>query len=610
MPFVRPLVEASPRPPGSTAEIPGLVDEAFAAALTPAHRARRSSTSRSTTSSWRPRSRRRRRAAPPHARAGRRRERRARASRCCADAERPGDHGRHRTSTGATARSALLRARRGAPASPSSSTASRAAACPPTTSSSSRARARTALKGADVALVIGVPMDFRLGFGASFGEDDRDRRDRRRRARARPPARRSPPSSTARCRRSLARAAPAAAAPTRAAWVATSCARPRPRSARPSGELRDDPRAPLHPMRLYARARRGARPQRDRRSATAATSSPTPGASIDSYEPGCWLDPGPFGCLGSRAGLRAGGQARAARPPGRAAARRRRVRLLGMEFDTLARHGVNVVGVMGNNGIWALEKHPMEFLYGYSVAADLRPETPLRPGRRGARRPRRAGARAGRAASRALERAFAAGKPALVNVLTDPSVAYPRSLEPRLDGRRNEKPPAAGAGGFKLAPSGRAGVRALRGLLGGPDGGRRRLMRHTPGPMRRADGGGRHDRPCRRAGVSPAFDQRRQSNKRPEDTPYRDGVSRVGRAARSAAPQQDVVLGDLDARRARTRAATSSRITTPATIVGARSGSQAGHLAALGERQRGQAVEHAASSARGASTWPSTRSGS
>ena len=30
---------------------------------------------------------------------------------------------------------------------------------------------------------------------------------------------------------------------------------------------------------------------------------------------------------------------------------------------------------MGNNGIWALEKHPMEFLYGYSVAADLRPGT-------------------------------------------------------------------------------------------------------------------------------------------------------------------------------------------------------------------------------------------
>jgi acetolactate synthase-1/2/3 large subunit len=96
-----------------------------------------------------------------------------------------------------------------------------------------------------------------------------------------------------------------------------------------------------------------------------------------------------------------------------------------MEFDTLARHGVHVVGIVGNNGIWGLEKHPMEMIYGYSVAADLTPGTrydqvvealgghgelvrtpaQLRP---------------------ALERAFCADRPALVNVLTDPSVAYPR----------------------------------------------------------------------------------------------------------------------------------------------------------------------------------------
>jgi acetolactate synthase-1/2/3 large subunit len=83
------------------------------------------------------------------------------------------------------------------------------------------------------------------------------------------------------------------------------------------------------------------------------------------------------------------------------------------------------VAIVGNNGIWALEKHPMEALYGYAVAAELAPETrydlvaealgchgelvrtpaELRP---------------------ALERAFAAGRPALVNVLTDPAVAYPR----------------------------------------------------------------------------------------------------------------------------------------------------------------------------------------
>ena len=97
----------------------------------------------------------------------------------------------------------------------------------------------------------------------------------------------------------------------------------------------------------------------------------------------------------------------------------------GMEFDTLARHGVNVVGVMGNNGIWALEKHPMEFLYGYSVAAELRPETRYDEvvaalGGHGEL------VRAPAELKPALERAFAAGTPALVNVLTDPDVVYPR----------------------------------------------------------------------------------------------------------------------------------------------------------------------------------------
>jgi len=97
-----------------------------------------------------------------------------------------------------------------------------------------------------------------------------------------------------------------------------------------------------------------------------------------------------------------------------------------MEFDTLARHGVDVVGVMGNNGIWGLEKHPMEFLYGYSVAAELRPETRYDQvvealGGFGALVREPAELRP------ALEAAFSAGRPALVNVLTDPSIAYPRS---------------------------------------------------------------------------------------------------------------------------------------------------------------------------------------
>src|SRR5690606_5129511 len=97
----------------------------------------------------------------------------------------------------------------------------------------------------------------------------------------------------------------------------------------------------------------------------------------------------------------------------------------GLEFDTMARHDIPVVGVIGNNGIWALEHHPMKFLYGYSVAAELRPGQPYE---RNAYAP-------GNHSELfdppdelvpALERAFESGRAALVNVLTDPEVVYPR----------------------------------------------------------------------------------------------------------------------------------------------------------------------------------------
>jgi acetolactate synthase-1/2/3 large subunit len=67
----------------------------------------------------------------------------------------------------------------------------------------------------------------------------------------------------------------------------------------------------------------------------------------------------------------------------------------------------------------------MKFLYGYSLAAELRPETPYNEvvealGGHGelVREPTQL--------RPALERAYASGKPALVNVLTDPEVVYPR----------------------------------------------------------------------------------------------------------------------------------------------------------------------------------------
>ena len=150
------------------------------------------------------------------------------------------------------------------------------------------------------------------------------------------------------------------------------------------------------------------------------------GKYVEPSRPGGWLDPGPYGCLGT--GLGYAVAARIARPSSQV------VLLLGdgaagfslMDVDTLVRHGLPVVMVVGNNGIWGLEKHPMQFLYSYDVAAELQPGTrydqvvtALGGGGETVADPSQLGA--------ALDRAFASGIPYLVNVLTDPTVAYPRS---------------------------------------------------------------------------------------------------------------------------------------------------------------------------------------
>jgi acetolactate synthase-1/2/3 large subunit len=150
------------------------------------------------------------------------------------------------------------------------------------------------------------------------------------------------------------------------------------------------------------------------------------GKYLEPRQAGGWLDPGPYGCLGTGLGYAIG--ARIARPGAQV------VLLLGdgaagfslMDVDTLVRHQLPVVMICGNNGIWGLEKHPMQALYGYDVAAELQPgcrydqvvtalggsgELVTEPGQIGP----------------ALRRALDSGVPYLVNVLTDPAVAYPRS---------------------------------------------------------------------------------------------------------------------------------------------------------------------------------------
>jgi acetolactate synthase-1/2/3 large subunit len=292
----------------------------------------------------------------------------------------------------------------------------------------SRAR-RVGLSGADVALVIGAPLDFRLGFGGAFAPDadlvlvDVAEPDR------------APPREVAAelygalpatldALRAAAGAGDASpSGPEREAWIRSLRTTEEEARAAEASELADE-RSPLHPMRVYGELMHVL----DRDTIVIGDGGDFvsyAGRVIDSYTAGCWLDPGPLGCLGCGPGYALA--AKLAHPD-------RQVVLLlgdgafgfaGMELDTLARHGIAVLAVVGNNGIWGLEKHPMEAIYGYSVAAELRPQTrydlvaealgchgelvstpaELRP---------------------ALDRAVQSARPALVNVLTDPSVAYPR----------------------------------------------------------------------------------------------------------------------------------------------------------------------------------------
>jgi acetolactate synthase-1/2/3 large subunit len=150
------------------------------------------------------------------------------------------------------------------------------------------------------------------------------------------------------------------------------------------------------------------------------------GKFIEVFEPGSWLDTGPYGCLGN--GLGYAIAARVVRPSSQV------VVLLGdgaagfslMDVDSLVRHGLPVVMVVGNNGMWGLEKHPMQAIYGWDMACDLQPEMryddvvkALGGGGETVTAPSEIGP--------ALDRAFASGVPYLVNVITDPGDVYPRS---------------------------------------------------------------------------------------------------------------------------------------------------------------------------------------
>jgi acetolactate synthase I/II/III large subunit len=294
-------------------------------------------------------------------------------------------------------------------------------------------RARPVAFGqADLVIVVGTPLDFRLGYGEFGGKNGA------------PPAQvvhvADAPAQIA-SHRELAAAAAGdlsaffrqladAAKPDRAAWPWESDWLPRLQDASRQAIAADAPLLaseadPIHPMRIYGELTR----LLDADAVVIGDGGDFvsyAGKYIEPRRPGGWLDPGPYGCLGT--GLGYAIAARIARPSAQV------VLLLGdgaagfslMDADTLVRHRLPVVMICGNNGIWGLEKHPMQALYGYDVAADLQPqcrydEVVAALGGAGelVTRPSDIGP--------ALRRAFDSGLPYLVNIATDPKISYPRA---------------------------------------------------------------------------------------------------------------------------------------------------------------------------------------
>jgi acetolactate synthase-1/2/3 large subunit len=295
-------------------------------------------------------------------------------------------------------------------------------------------RARSvALGQADLVIVAGTPLDFRLGYGEYGGKDGT------------PPAQvvhvADAPSALARHRDLAASAAgdlttfftrlADAARPlmpgqpdAEDGWLARLQAACK-QAVAADGPLLSSEADPIHPMRIYGELTRLLDPDAVVIGDGGDFVSYA-GKYVEPRRPGGWLDPGPYGCLGT--GLGYAIAARVARPSAQV------VLLLGdgaagfslMDADTLVRHRLPVVMIVGNNGIWGLEKHPMRFLYGYDVAADLQPQcrydqvvSALGGAGELVTRPADIGP--------ALRRAFASGVPYLVNIATDPQNAYPRS---------------------------------------------------------------------------------------------------------------------------------------------------------------------------------------
>ncbi len=289
-------------------------------------------------------------------------------------------------------------------------------------------RARSAaFSGADVVVVVGAPLDFRLGYGI-FGSPAgparvihlTDHSDLPQPATVEVAVRGDLPLALEGLAQRLGPTGTGAAPE----WIEGLRTADRAARAR-DGDLLSSTTDPIHPARIYGELLH----RLDDDAVTIGDGGDFvsfAGKYVEPGRPGSWLDPGPFGCLGTGLGYAIG--ARVARPDAQVTL------LLGdgaagfslMDVDTLVRHDLPVVMVVGNNSGWGLERGPMQMLHGYEVATDLGASTrydeivrALGGAGELVTDPEQIGP--------ALDRAYASGVPYLVNVITDPAAAYPRS---------------------------------------------------------------------------------------------------------------------------------------------------------------------------------------
>ncbi len=290
----------------------------------------------------------------------------------------------------------------------------------------SRAR-KVGFDGADLMVVAGTPLDFRLGFGA-FAAPVVHLADSPGAVAPHVELAASIAGDLRATFAALAEQTPGAGSTdhrgARNEWIAQLRGEEQQRRASEDDRLQSEAH-PIDPARVYGELR-----SRLARDAVVIGDGGDfvsyAGKYVDTYTPGCFLGPGPYGCLGAGTGY---ALAAALAHPDRQVVVVYGDGAIGFtlgDLDTLVRHGVNVTAVIGNNGIWGLEKHPMQMIFGYDVVAELRPgtrydEVAVALGGQGELVEEAAGI------GPALDRALAHDGLSVVNVLTDPADAYPRS---------------------------------------------------------------------------------------------------------------------------------------------------------------------------------------